>query len=149
MVLNEKLNKQVSGKASFFAVVMGCFMVLMCMGMSQVVIAQTQPEVVKAFEEVDVKPQFPGGDAAMYEFIGSNMVYPPAAVEKGIQGRVVVRFVVAETGDIENIEVLRCPDASLADEAVRLVKSMPKWEPGKQGGVNVPVYFMLPLTFRF
>ena len=114
----------------------------------QEVIAEPEPEVEKPFEAVEQMPQFPGGDAALMKYISSNLMYPPVAAENGIQGRVILRFVVSKTGNIEQIQVLRSPDPSLEKEAIRVVKSMPKWVPGKQNGVSVPVYFTLPVTFR-
>ena len=114
----------------------------------QEVIAEPEPEEEKPFEAVEQMPQFPGGDAELMKYMQSNLVYPPVAVENGIQGRVILRFVVSKTGNIEQIQVLRSPDPSLEKEAIRVVKSMPKWVPGKQNGVSVPVYFTLPVTFR-
>lgn len=114
----------------------------------QEVIAEPEPEEEKPFEAVEQMPQFPGGDAALMKYIGTNLMYPPVAAENGIQGRVILRFVVSKTGTIDNIQVLRSPDPSLEKEAIRVVKSMPKWVPGKQNGVSVPVYFTLPVTFR-
>jgi protein TonB len=114
----------------------------------QEVIAEPEPEEEKPFEAVEQMPQFPGGDAALMKYISSNLNYPPVAAENGIQGRVILRFVVSKTGEIGNIQVLRSPDPSLEKEAIRVVKSMPQWVPGKQNGVSVPVYFTLPVTFR-
>ena len=114
----------------------------------QEVIAEPEPEEEKPFEAVEQMPQFPGGDAALMKYISSNLNYPPVAAENGIKGRVILRFVVSKTGDIGSIQVLRSPDPSLEKEAIRVVKSMPKWVPGKQNGVSVPVYFTLPVTFR-
>ena len=82
------------------------------------------------------------------KYISSNLNYPTVAAENGIQGRVILRFVVSKTGEIGNIQVLRSPDPSLEKEAIRVVKSMPQWIPGKQNGVSVPVYFTLPVTFK-
>lgn len=114
----------------------------------QEVIAEPEPEEEKPFEAVEQMPQFPGGDAELMKYMQSNLVYPPVAVENGIQGRVILRFVVSRTGEIGNIQVLRSPDPSLEKAAIEMVRSMPKWVPGKQNGVSVPVYFTLPVTFR-
>lgn len=84
----------------------------------------------------------------MQKFIRDNLRYPVVAQEAGIQGRVTLRFVVSKTGAIENVTVVRGIDPSCDKEAVRVVKSMPKWIPGKQNGLNVPVYFNLPIQFR-
>ncbi len=112
------------------------------------VIAEPEPEEEKPYEAVEQMPQFPGGDAELMKFIYDNLRYPAVAQENGIQGRVILRFVVSKTGSIENVQVLRSPDPSLEKEAIRVVKSMPNWIPGKQNGNNVPVYFTLPVTFK-
>ncbi len=112
------------------------------------VIAEPEPEVEKPYEAVEQMPQFPGGDAELMKYIYDNLRYPAVAQENGIQGRVILRFVVSKTGAIENVQVLRSPDPSLEKEAIRVVKSMPKWIPGKQNGNNVPVYFTLPVQFK-
>ena len=122
--------------------------------------AQTQtyvaPKVVEEEEEssqpiftvVETMPQFPGGDAALLQFLAKSIKYPVIAQENGIQGRVILRFVVSKTGTIDNVTVLRSLDPTCDKEAIRVVKSMPKWIPGKQNGNNVPVYFTLPVVFK-
>ena len=100
------------------------------------------------FVTVEQMPTFPGGEVEMQKFIRDNLRYPVVAQEAGIQGRVTLRFVVSKTGAIENVTVVRGIDPSCDKEAVRVVKSMPKWIPGKQNGLNVPVYFNLPIQFR-
>ncbi|NDV95506.1 energy transducer TonB [Dysgonomonas sp. 521] len=112
------------------------------------VIVEEKPVVEKPFVTVEQMPTFPGGEAEMQRYIASNLKYPVVAQESGIQGRVTVRFVVSKTGAIEDVNVIRGIDPSCDKEAVRVVKSMPKWIPGKQNGLNVPVYFTLPIVFR-
>ncbi len=112
------------------------------------VIVEEKPAVEKPFVTVEQMPTFPGGEAEMQRYIASNLKYPVVAQESGIQGRVTVRFVVSKTGAIEDVNVIRGIDPSCDKEAVRVVKSMPKWIPGKQNGLNVPVYFTLPIVFR-
>lgn len=97
---------------------------------------------------VEAMPSFPGGEAEMVKFISENLRYPVVAQEAGIQGRVTLRFVVSKTGTIENITVIRSLDPSCDKEAIRVVKSMPKWTPGKQNGLPVNVYFNLPISFK-
>ena len=80
------------------------------------------------------------------KFIQDNLKYPNT--ESCVQGRVIVRFIVTKTGSIENIEVVRSLEPSFDKEAVRVIKLMPKWIPGKQNGVNVSVYFTLPINFK-
>lgn len=100
------------------------------------------------FTIVEDMPRFPGGEQAMMKYIGRNLVYPEAAQKKGIQGRVVIRFVVAEDGSIEDVSVVRGVSPDCDEEAIRVVEAMPDWTPGKQNGKVVPVYFTLPILFR-
>ena len=100
------------------------------------------------YSGVEIQPYFPGGDAELMKFIRDNLRYPTIAAENGVEGRVTVRFVVAKNGEITNVEVLRGLDPSCDKEAIRVVKSMPKWIPGKQNGAAVNVYYTLPITFR-
>lgn len=97
---------------------------------------------------VDKMPEFPGGLNAQQRFIGENLKYPVEAQEKGVEGRVIVRYVIRSTGDITDIEVIRGVYPSLDEEVVRIVKAMPKWIPGKQNGKAVDVYYTLPLIFK-
>jgi len=97
---------------------------------------------------VEDMPMFPGGYDAQASFISTNLKYPVSAFEKGIEGRVTVRYIVRSTGEITNIEVIRGIDPSLDKEAVRMVEAMPKWNPGKQGGKAVDVYYTLPVVFK-
>ncbi len=99
------------------------------------------------FTVVEEMPMFPGGDEELLKFIGENTQYPVAAKEKSIQGRVVVRFCVTSTGGVSQISVLKGVDPELDREAVRVVKSLPEFKPGKQGGKPVPVWYMVPITF--
>lgn len=112
------------------------------------VIVEEKPVEEKPFVTVEQMPTFPGGEAEMQKFIGENLKYPVVAQENGIQGRVTIRFVVTKDGTISDVQVVRGIDASCDKEAVRVVKAMPKWIPGKQNGRNVPVYFTLPIVFR-
>ena len=100
------------------------------------------------YQAVEQMPQFPGGDAELMKYIQDHLKYPVIAAENGIQGRVIVRFVVSKTGEIQDVTVLRGVDSSLDKEAVRVIKSMPKWIPGKQNGNNVAVYFTVPVMCK-
>ncbi len=105
-------------------------------------------EVEKPFQVAEVMPSFPGGDKELMSYLSKNLKYPVIAAEQGIQGRVVLRFVVGKDGEISNIEVVRSLESSCDKEAIRVVKSMPRWIPGKQNGKSVPVYFSLPVRFQ-
>lgn len=105
-------------------------------------------EAPKVFEIVEQMPSFPGGQEEMMKWISSNLSYPVDAQERGVTGRVVIRFVVTKTGSVEDIQVLRGIDPSCDREATRVVKAMPKWNPGRQNGEAVAVYFNLPILFR-
>ena len=105
-------------------------------------------EETKIFTVVEQMPMFPGGDGALMSYLSSNIHYPTVAAENGVQGRVVVGFVVERDGSITDVNVLRSVDPSLDREAMRVVKSMPKWTPGKQNGSAVRVKYQVPVTFR-
>ena len=102
----------------------------------------------KIFTVVEQMPMYPGGDAALMQYLSSNIHYPAVAAENGVQGRVVVGFVVERDGSITDVNVMRSVDPSLDREAVRVVKAMPRWTPGKQNGSAVRVKYQVPVTFR-
>lgn len=97
---------------------------------------------------VEQKPTFPGGEAAMYKWLGDNINYPAAASEEGVQGKVTVQFIVEKDGRISNVHVVRGKHPALDAEAKRVVSKMPKWTPGRNNGQPVRVTFNLPVTFR-
>ena len=114
-------------------------------------IAQPEPpkeEENKVFDVVEENPSFPGGQAALMQWLNANIKYPVIAAENGIEGRVIVQFVVSKTGSISDVRVVRGVDPSLDKEAVRVVSNMPNWTPGRQNGTTVNVRFTLPVTFR-
>ena len=100
------------------------------------------------FEVVEQNPSFPGGEKALMDYLYKNIKYPSVAQDNGIQGRVLIQFVVNKDGSIVDPKVLRSVDPSLDKEAMRVVTAMPKWTPGKQRGKPVRVRFTLPVTFR-
>ena len=106
------------------------------------------PDENKIFIFVEEMPEFPGGNTELLKFIGESINYPHDAQINNIQGRVILKFVVNTDGSVDRIEILRSIDPSLDNEAIRVVKSLPRFKPGKQGGVPVPVWFSLPVTFR-
>lgn len=115
------------------------------------VIAQPEPpkeEETKVFDVVEQMPSFPGGAGALMQYLSSNIKYPVVAEENGVQGRVVCTFVVEKDGSITDVRVIKSVDPSLDKEAVRVVKGMPRWIPGKQNGSAVRVKYTVPVTFR-
>ncbi len=106
------------------------------------------PATNKVFEVVEQMPSFPGGDAALMQYLSSHVKYPVVAQENGVQGRVIVSFVVERDGSITDVRTARSVDPSLDKEAMRVVKSMPRWNPGKQNGQAVRVKFNVPVMFR-
>ena len=102
----------------------------------------------KIYEVVEENAQFPGGEEAMYKWLAQNINYPKECVEKGIQGRVMIQFVVNKDGSIREIKALRSPDPLLSKEAIRVVKAMPKWKPAKVKGETVRSHFRLPINFK-
>ena len=110
-------------------------------------VEEEEEEVV--FVVVETMPEFPGGQQALFKYLSENVKYPVIAQENGIQGRVICQFVVNKDGPIVEVEVVRSGgDASLDKEAVRVIKSMPKWKPGKQRGKAVRVKYTVPVNFR-
>ena len=108
-----------------------------------------KPEVAtKVFDVVEEMPSFPGGQGALMSYLASNIKYPVVAQENGVQGRVSVSFVVERDGSISDVRVARSVDPSLDREAQRVVKSMPRWKPGKQNGSAVRVKYTVPVVFR-
>lgn len=105
-------------------------------------------EETKIFTVVEQMPMYPGGDAALMGYLRDNIHYPTIAAENGVQGRVVVGFVVERDGSITDVKILRGVDPSLDREAMRVVKSMPRWNPGKQNGSAVRVKYQVPVSFR-
>lgn len=116
------------------------------------VIAEPEPpkheEENMVFDIVEQQPMFPGGQTALMKYLSEHTKYPVVAQENGVQGRVTVQFVVEKDGSISDVHVLRGVDPSLDKEAVRVVKSMPRWTPGKQNGINVRVNYRVPVLFR-
>ena len=113
------------------------------------------PEVVEEevveqeiFQIVEEMPQFPGGEAKLMEYVAKNIKYPQIARETGIQGRVFVGFVVEPDGSISNVKLLRGIGGGCDEEAMRVIKSLPKWKPGKQRGKAVRVSYQIPVLFK-
>ncbi len=110
--------------------------------------AEPEPEKVYNQAMVEQQPEFIGGQEAMYRWLREHLNYPAQASEEGVQGRVVVQFEVSKTGTIENVKVVRGRHPALDREAMRLVKSMPKWQPGRNNGQPVKVQYTLPISFK-
>ena len=109
---------------------------------------EPKPEVEKVFDVVEQMPSFPGGPSALMEWLSNNVKYPVVAQENGVQGRVVVSFVVERDGSITDVKVVRGVDPSLDREASRVVRAMPRWIPGKQNGSAVRVKYNVRVAFR-
>ena len=135
---------------SICKVLVSLFIVLACN--EPEVMAQTQKDDYvdedRVYDVVDQMPQFPGGHEKLKEFIEKNKRYPKSLQDRGIQGRVVVTFVVKKTGRISHAKVVRGVDPALDKEALRVVRKMPRWIPGKMGGKNVDVKYTIPVDFR-
>jgi protein TonB len=99
------------------------------------------------FVVVEEMPIFPGGDEALLKYLAENVKYPEAAKNKKIQGKVIVRFCVTAKGGVTLISILRSVDPDLDAEAMRVVQTLPAFQPGRQGGRDVPVWYMVPITF--
>lgn len=118
----------------------------------QVVVKEPEPEAKpkeeQIFTAVEQQAEFPGGTAALMKWLSNNIRYPESAQQNDIQGRVIVKFVVEKDGSIGAVTILKGVDRDLDREAIRVVKKMPKWQPGKNNGVAVRSYFNLPVNFR-
>ncbi len=113
------------------------------------------PEVVEEevveqeiFQIVEEMPSYPGGERALLEYVAKNIKYPQIARETGIQGRVFVGFVVEPDGSVSNVKILRGIGGGCDEEAMRVIKSLPKWKPGKQRGKAVRVSYQIPVVFK-
>ena len=111
-------------------------------------VVKPREEETKIFTVVEQMPSFPGGEAALMQYLSKNIKYPPFAEENNIQGRVICTFVVERDGSVSDIRIARSVDPSLDKEAIRVVSGMPKWIPGRQNGQSVRVKYTLPVTFR-
>jgi len=106
-----------------------------------------QSEIVEVLEAPDKMPQFPGGMSGLHKYLMENVHYPYYAERKGIQGKVMVQFVVDRDGTVTDVKVEKPAHKSLNKEAVRVVKKMPKWIPGEQDGKPVRVLYHMPVNF--
>ncbi len=97
---------------------------------------------------VEQMPQFPGGDAALMKYLSSHINYPPMAAENNVQGKVILQFVVEKDGRVGEVKIARSVDKDLDKEAIRVVKSLPKFTPGRQNGYPVRVWYTLPVNFK-
>ena len=109
---------------------------------------EERKEEIATIATVEQKPSFPGGEAAMYKWLGEQIVYPAQASEEGASGKVTVAFIIEKDGSVSNVQVVRGKHPALDAEAVRVVKKMPKWTPGRNNGVPVRVAYNLPVTFK-
>ena len=126
-----------------------CCIFLPLLGFSQTI--DTVPEIENIEEWYtfsDPMPEFPGGANEMYKFIALNLEYPSSLIEKGIEGRVVTKFVVTKNGKLINIEAIGKANKEFSTEALRIIKKMPDWKPGEINGKAVNVSFILPIYFK-
>ena len=109
--------------------------------------AQTVVVDEEIFLVVENEPEFPGGEDSLYAYIARNIVYPEAAKKEKIEGRVFVTFVIEKDGQVSSAKILRDIGGGCGEEAIRVVKNMPKWKPGTQRGNPVRFQFNLPVSF--
>lgn len=112
------------------------------------VVTEEASDEGEIFQVVEEMPSFPGGEEALMNYLSKNIKYPSIALENNIQGRVMISFVVNKDGSIVEPQVIKPVDASLDKEALRVVKAMPKWKPGRQRGKAVRVKYTVPVLFR-
>ncbi len=109
---------------------------------------ETDPQPKKIYRSVEQMPMFPGGEYALMKYLQANIKYPPEAAKNNIEGRVIVQFVIDETGQVGEVKIVRPVSEELDAEAVRVVKALPKFEPGRQDGEAVSVWYTLPVMFK-
>ena len=109
---------------------------------------EPKPDENAIFQVVETQPEFPGGMAELMKYLQKNTRYPKVCKEQGLQGRVIVQFVVNTDSTISDVKVVKPVNPHFDEEALRVVKAMPKWKPGAQHGKPVRVRFTLPVTFR-
>lgn len=122
--------------------------IIMAMPLSAQTVGTTDNEPVYNMAMVQQQPKFPGGASEMYKWLGNNIKYPGEAKKEGVSGKVIVDFVITKTGKTDKVRVVRGLHPALDEEAVRVIKAMPAWTPGKQKGQPVNVSYTLPITFR-
>ena len=122
-------------------------LVVVALFCSTSVMAQTVVVDDEIFLVVENAPEFPGGEDSLYAYIARNIVYPEAAKKEKIEGRVFVTFVIEKDGQVSSAKLLRDIGGGCGEEAIRVVKSMPKWKPGTQRGKPVRVRYNIPLQF--
>lgn len=110
-------------------------------------IQEEEVEEAEPFVVVEEMPMFPGGNDELMKYLRDHTIYPEVAKENNIQGKVIVRFCVTPKGGVDRVEILKPVDPELDKEAIRVVKTLPAFKPGKQGGKPVPVWFMVPINF--
>ena len=118
------------------------------MNVVPVQVVEEEPVEQEIFEVVENMPEFPGGNAALMQYLAKNINYPTIAQENGTQGRVIIQFVVNQDGSIVDAKVARSVDPYLGKDALRVINAMPKWKPGMQRGKPVRVKFTVPVMFR-
>jgi len=124
---------------------------LLSMGMTYAVNGRSADQVVEdeeVFQNVDKKPEFPGGQTALERFIKNHLRHPVSVREGDLNGRVVCEFVVNKDGSVSDIEVVRSNYPTMNDEVVRMLQEMPRWEPGELNGESVRVRYTLPVQFH-
>ena len=105
--------------------------------------------IAEPYYDFEIMPKYPGGLNALSQYLGTHIIYPRKARRKGISGKVILKFVVNESGDIENVEVEKSVSKEIDAEALRVLKKMPKWEPGMHDGKKAKVYYRQPINFKF
>ena len=114
-----------------------------------VVVAYNQDKAPQdVYKSVEQMPQFPGGEAAMMKYLSQNIQYPPSAAKNNVEGRVILQFVVEKDGQIGEVKIVRSVDPELDAEAVRVIKTMPNFIPGRQDGKPVAVWYTIPISFK-
>ena len=147
----KKITNNINIKALLALPVLVMFLFASCELKAQDTIYSNEEEEIEEFElicYVGINPEFPGGNDSLNAFIKQNLQYPKSAKEQGIEGTVIVRFIVETDGSVTIYKINRDVNEELAAEAIRLVNMMPKWKPGMEGPKPVRVLYTLPIVFK-
>jgi periplasmic protein TonB len=145
MIMKTKKWNNLTENLRFFLVLPAILLLFIIFPSSAAAQAAGEQTPYVAVEEM---PQFPGGDVALLKYIAKNTQYPESAKDRNIQGKVIVKFCVTAAGGISQITILQSVNPDLDKEAMRVVKTLPTFIPGKKAGVAVPVWYLVPISFK-
>ena len=143
-----KFRKIIHGKILFGILIAICLMAVSAFGQEEQTKSKKSEQIQeKVYDKVDQMPEFPGGETELVNFIAKSVQYPAESKKKGIQGKVIVNFIIGKDGSVLSARITRAVDPLIDAEALRVINSMPKWTPGMEKGKDVAVQYTLPINF--